>query len=156
MSSPGQLKAFKVVGLGGTFDHLHDGHKLLLKTAVKLGDHIAIALTTEKLLGSKQFKQKLQSFEIREKNIRSFLENELQLKPENYNIIPLNDPYGLAITDPALEAHVSSAETCDMALKINELRIKNNLPPLTLIVIPILSDPAGNKMSSTDIRSRIK
>ena len=40
-------KAFKKIGLGGTFDHLHGGHRKLLETAAKLGNHIIIALTTE-------------------------------------------------------------------------------------------------------------
>lgn len=146
-------KAFKLVGLGGTFDHLHDGHKYLLRTAAKLGDHLAIALATEALLGSKQHKHALEPYDLREQCLRSYLEGEMGFDRKNYIIMPLNDPFGSAITDPNLEAHVSSAETCEMALKINEIRVQNGLDPMILVVIPIVCDAKGNKLSSTDIRS---
>ncbi|MBN1801540.1 MAG: pantetheine-phosphate adenylyltransferase [Candidatus Lokiarchaeota archaeon] len=146
-------KAFKLIGLGGTFDHLHDGHKFLLRTAVKLGDHLAIALATEALLGSKQHKHVIESYDIRERVLCSYLEGVLGLTREKYTIIPLNDPFGSAITDPNLEAHVSSAETFETALKINEIRTQNGLNPMILVVIPIVCDAKGNKLSSTNIRS---
>ena len=48
---------FKIVGLGGIFDHLHLGHQVLLQTAFKLGKHVAIGLSTENLLKGKQFRR---------------------------------------------------------------------------------------------------
>jgi len=149
-------KPFKLIGLGGTFDHLHEGHRLLLSTAAKLGDHIALALTTEALLKNKKYHDLLESYETREKNVCNFLETEVGLSAKDYTIIPLSDPYGPAITDPTLEAHISSVETHEVALKINEMRIEKGLPPMILIIIPIIFNSAGIKMSSTDIRSKIK
>ena len=149
-------KPFNLIGLGGTFDHLHDGHRLLLSTAAKLGDHIALALTTEALLKNKKHHDLLESYENREKNVCQYLETEVGLSSNDYTIIPLSDPYGPAITDPKLEAHVSSIETHEVAIKINEMRVEKGLPPMILIIIPIVFDSAGVKMSSTDIRSTIK
>ena len=146
-------KPFKIVGLGGTFDHLHDGHRLLLNTAAKVGEHVAIALATEKLLKNKKYHDKLEPYSSRENNLKKYLEEELGLSPESYTIIPLNDPFGIAITDPNLEVHLSSLETHEVSLKINEERIKNGLPPMILIIIPIVNDPKGKKLSSTNIRS---
>jgi len=149
-------KPFELVGLGGTFDHLHDGHRLLLKTAAKLGDHVAIALATDKLLKNKLYRDKLESYKNREKNLSIYLENELNLLRDSYTIIPLNEPFGIAITEPKLEAHVSSLETYEVSIKINEERNKNGLPPMILIIIPIVNDSEGKKLSSTDIRSLLK
>ncbi|MFX1277295.1 MAG: pantetheine-phosphate adenylyltransferase [Promethearchaeota archaeon] len=149
-------KPFGLVGLGGTFDHLHDGHRLLLKTAAKLGDHVAIALATEELLKNKKYRDKLESYAIRENNLRTFIENELNISKDSYTIIPLNDPFGIAITERKLEAHVSSLETHQVSIKINEERIKNGLPPMILIIIPIVNDSEGKKLSSTDIRSKLQ
>ena len=52
-----------------------------------------------------------------------------------------------------IEAHVSSMETHDVAIKINEVRIEKGLPPMTLIIVPIVTDSDGKKLSSTEIRS---
>ena len=40
--------------MGGTFDHLHDGHKFLLRTALRLSNNIEIGLTSQKLLKNKK------------------------------------------------------------------------------------------------------
>ena len=146
-------KPFNLIGLGGTFDHLHDGHRLLLKTAAKLGTHIALALTTESLLESKKHRNLLETYNIREMKIREFLERDLGLSSDFYTILPLDDPYGPAITDWEIEAHVSSMETHDVAIKINEVRIEKGLPPMTLIIIPIVTDSDGEKLSSTRVRA---
>jgi pantetheine-phosphate adenylyltransferase len=143
---------YKLVGLGGSFDHLHDGHKELLRTAFRIGKHVAIALTTSNLLKSKVCKENLEEFEVREKNLRNFIENDLKIDEDDYSIIPLNDPFGPAITNKDLEAHISSVETHAIALKINELRIKNGLNPMVLIIIPLIKNKDGKKLSSTDIR----
>jgi pantetheine-phosphate adenylyltransferase len=148
-------KPFKLVGLGGTFDHLHDGHRFLLKTAAKVGEHVAIALATEKLLKNKKHRDKLEPYETRKNNLKKFLDEELGLSSDSYTIIPLNDPFGIAITEPKLEVHVSSLETHEVSLKINEERIKNGLPPMILIIIPIINDSKGEKLSSTNIRSTL-
>ncbi|GAG97631.1 unnamed protein product, partial [marine sediment metagenome] len=40
--------------MGGTFDHLHEGHKFLLKTALSISEYVEIGLTTQKLLEKKK------------------------------------------------------------------------------------------------------
>jgi len=40
--------------MGGTFDHLHDGHKFLIKTALLFSKNIVIGLATENLLKKKK------------------------------------------------------------------------------------------------------
>jgi pantetheine-phosphate adenylyltransferase len=145
---------FKVVGLGGSFDHLHPGHHVLIQTAFKLGKHVAIGLSTENLLNGKQFRDKIQPYKVREDNLRKYIESTLHVPKQNYTIIPLDDPFGPAITNPDLDAHVSSQETYLGSLKINELRIKNGLNPLTIVIIPLVLDSKGEKFSSTTIRAK--
>ena len=48
----------KLLGMGGTFDHLHDGHKYLLDTAFSLGQEVHIGLTTEKMFSRKKLSGK--------------------------------------------------------------------------------------------------
>ena len=65
-------KPFNLIGLGGSFDHLHDGHHFLLKTAAKLGNHLTIGLTTDEMIKHKNHYEKIQAFNVREKVLRNF------------------------------------------------------------------------------------
>ena len=72
------------VAVGGTFDHLHTGHKLLLTatalvlepgTKPKADDNrcLTIGITGDELLKSKQFAEVLESWEQRQLMVRDFL-----------------------------------------------------------------------------------
>ena len=147
---------YKFVGLGGTFDHLHNGHRVLLQTAFKLGKKVAIAMTTKELLRDKEFFHLIQPYNVREKNLIKYIEEELKILKKYYTIIPLKDPFGPAITDPDLEAHISSMETYKVALEINRRRIERGLNPLFLTIIPMVMDDQGERYSSTSIRGYLK
>ena len=152
---PRNAYIYDLIGLGGTFDQFHLGHAELIKTAFRFSKCVAIGLTTEKLLGNKILKEKIQSYVQREYNLKHFIHNEIGASEHNYLINPLNDPFGPAITDKNLQAHVSSMETYKIAIKINEIRIKNGLQPLVLIIIPIILNKFGNKYSSSELRKKL-
>ena len=59
--------------MGGTFDHLHDGHKSLLRTALKLSQNIEIGLTSQNLLKNKKAASKLEDYNTRETNLKNFI-----------------------------------------------------------------------------------
>ncbi|UYP45170.1 Phosphopantetheine adenylyltransferase [Candidatus Lokiarchaeum ossiferum] len=146
---------YKYVGLGGSFDHLHEGHHELLKTAFKMGEKVGIALTTNELHFGKEIEELIEPYNIRKEHLEDFIINKLGKKKEEFVIMPLKDPFGVAITDENLQAHVSSLETYKMALKINDLRVERGLAPLVLIVIPLVQNEVGKKISSSDIRKKI-
>ncbi|MFO8019224.1 MAG: pantetheine-phosphate adenylyltransferase [Promethearchaeia archaeon] len=141
---------FELVGLGGTFDHFHEGHALLIKTALKVSEKVMIGLSTEKLLKDKEYKENLESYDVRKNHLVQFLKRHSAL--EQAEVCELNDPFGPPAREPDYEGLVVSQETYEGGLKINELRQEKGLEPLVLIVIPILTDQADNKISSTDIR----
>jgi pantetheine-phosphate adenylyltransferase len=68
---------FKCV-LGGTFDHLHEGHRALLDTAISQNKHLIIGLTTGDLIKNKKYSELIQSFEERKQDLINFLRNEKQ------------------------------------------------------------------------------
>ena len=146
---------YSLVGLGGTFDHLHEGHKSLLRNAFKLGKSVAIAITVSELLRTKDNRQEIEAYEVRVQNVASYLMKELKISASRFSIIPLTDPYGPAATNGELEAHISSVETYKVALEINVRRIKNGLPPLILIIIPLVLGDNGKKISSSSIRASL-
>ncbi|MFW9881451.1 MAG: pantetheine-phosphate adenylyltransferase [Candidatus Thorarchaeota archaeon] len=146
----------KKVGLGGTFDHLHEGHKLLLKTALSVSEIVEIGLTSQELLKNKQYSSKLEDYKTRKRNLKSFISTIADLK--RVNIVEIKnwadmDKYA---QDPEYEGLVVSQETYENALKLNENREKIGLSPLILIVIPLIKDKNNNKISSTSIREKDK
>ncbi|KAF4983937.1 hypothetical protein FZEAL_762 [Fusarium zealandicum] len=74
---------FRSVCLGGTFDHLHPGHKLLLHASLLLlsipkkdSDQtctLIVGISADELLAKKKYADELQSWEHRAKTVLSFL-----------------------------------------------------------------------------------
>lgn len=142
--------------MGGTFDHLHEGHKFLLRTALSISEYIEIGLTSQSLLEKKQHHSKLENYEIRKKNIDEFLTSFSDLKRTNIVEIKNWDDMSGYAQDPEYEGLVVSQETYDNALKLNIEREKKGLNPLILIVIPLVKDENNHKISSTSIREKLQ
>jgi pantetheine-phosphate adenylyltransferase len=90
------------------------------------------------------------SFEERLKELKEFLE-ALNLS-DSAEIVPLNDPFGVTITDKCIDALVVSEETEKTALRINQKRIEAKLPPLTIVVISMVPAENCKPISTTRIR----
>jgi len=145
-------RKFKVVGLGGTFDEFHRGHRALLMKAFESGDRVLIGLVTDKFGEKIRKGHEIATYEEREKELVGFLEKIGFLN--RAEIIPLDDAYGPAATSIEQQAIVVSRETEPVALKINQVRRRNGLLPLEVIVIDMV--PAENHVpiSTTRIRYR--
>ncbi len=139
--------------MGGTFDHLHEGHKSLIKTALSISNNIVIGLTTEKLLKNKKAASKLENYETRKRNLEDFIKTIADIN--RIQIIELNDIYGPPINEPDYDGIVVSQETYKVAVKINEIRESNGFKPLIIIVISIIKDENNQKISSTSIREKL-
>ncbi|MFX1343461.1 MAG: pantetheine-phosphate adenylyltransferase [Promethearchaeota archaeon] len=145
----------KKIGLGGTFDHLHEGHKFLLKTALSISEFIEIGLTSQDLLKNKQYSSKLEDYETRKNNIETYISSFANLKRTNIVEIKNWADMDKYAQDPEYEGLILSQETYENALKLNENRVEKGLKPLILIVIPLLKDKDNNKISSTLIRKKL-
>ncbi|MCJ7647906.1 MAG: pantetheine-phosphate adenylyltransferase [Candidatus Lokiarchaeota archaeon] len=154
--SKGVPKILNKIGLGGTFDHLHDGHKYLLKIALSLSHNIEIGLTSQDLLKDKKFASKLEDYKTREVHLKNFIISFTDLK--RVNIVEINDWDDMAkySQDPEYEGLILSQETYLNGVKLNELREKQGLKPIILIVIPLIRDNKKNKISSTSIRAALQ
>jgi len=136
--------------MGGTFDHLHEGHKYLIKTALSFSKKVVIGLTTKSLLKNKKAASKLEDYKTREKNLKLFIKTVAD--SERVDIIELKDQYGPPINEPEYEGIIVSQETYKTAVKINEIREDKAFKPLIIIVIPMIKDKSNKKISSTAIR----
>nr|XP_027204851.1 bifunctional coenzyme A synthase-like [Dermatophagoides pteronyssinus] len=147
------------VCIGGTFDNLHNGHKILLSTAqLKCNRSLTIGVTNEQMLTTKILPELIESCEKRIHSLNLYLND---VDPYiHYNVCEISDPFGPAIVDPTLEAIIVSEETIRGGEKINEIRISKGMKPLKIDVIKLLQDDhkesgvEENKVSSSSLRIR--
>ena len=138
------------MAVGGTFDELHRGHKVLLTKAFEIGDCVLIGLSSALLVGEMSKPHVTDSYEERLKELKVFL-NDLGLW-KKAEVVTLNDPYGASIKDRSIKALVVSEETKPIALKINVLREKAGLPPLTIVTVNMVPSQNCSPISTTRIR----
>jgi cytidyltransferase-like protein len=144
------MKKFRKVAVGGTFDELHRGHKVLLMKAFEIGERVLIGLCSDEFVAKLGKPHVTAPYEERLRELKAFL-NNLSLSGRE-EIIPLNDPFGPTLTESCIEALVVSEETRPTALKINEKRYKAGLPPLTIVTINMVPAENWAPISTTRIR----
>ena len=144
------MKKFRKVAVGGTFDELHKGHRMLLVKAFEVGEIVLIGLCTDEFVKKMGKPHVTAPYEVRLKELQAFLKkSSLNGKAE---IIPLNDPYGNTLRDKCIEALVVSEETEKIAIKINQKRSEVQLPPLTIVTIRMVPAENYTPISTTRIR----
>lgn len=138
--------------VGGTFDKLHGGHKVLLSLAALLPkSKLYIGLIDDSLLVKKKHAEAVQSYKTRESNIRKFFH---YLRPSiEVEVRPLLDSVGLAGTVTDLNALLITSETLPGGKMVQATREQNKLNPLSMPVLQF--DKIEEKISSTGVRTAI-
>jgi pantetheine-phosphate adenylyltransferase len=144
------MKKFRKVAVGGTFDELHKGHRMLLVKAFEVGEIVLIGLCTDEFVKRMGKPHLTAPYEARLKELHTFLKKSRLTG--NTEIVPLNDPYGNSIRDKCIEALIVSEETEKMAMKINQKRNEARLPPLAIITISMVPADNYKPISTTRIR----
>jgi cytidyltransferase-like protein len=141
---------YSAVICGGTFEHLHEGHKNFLKFAFSISEKVYVTLTSDKY--TRMYKPHVASFLDREHGVKKFLEQEQVL--ERAEIIPIHDIYGIALNKKLdIEALVVTEETVRGAEKVNDKRKSLGMKPLIIEVTPLQLGPIGLPISSTQLRT---
>jgi len=143
-------KRFRLVGVGGTFDILHRGHKTLLRKALQIGDRVIVGLTSDRFVKQAKKEHEVHPYGVRAAEIRRFLQDEESLG--RTEIVPIEDPYGLASTSPDMDALVVSRETFPAAQEINKIRRGLGLPLLELAVVEMTLANNGKPILGRRIR----
>jgi cytidyltransferase-like protein len=147
---PARPRRPEYVVLGGTFDHLHAGHRALLETAFEWGRRVGIGLTTDELLhrwGSKQ--GAVAGYEQRLQNLTGYLGRRYERR--RWRILPLSDRWG-ALLRPETRGVVVSEETLPVALRANRIRSRRGISPVEVRVVPRLVGEDLLPISSTRVR----
>ncbi len=143
--------------LGGTFDHLHLGHKDLLDTAFSQSEKVTIGLATKKIYQQKFLSHIIESYKIRELELKKYLKEKKYLLASppggsRVEIIPLNDIFGTTLEIKNFSAIFVTKTTLPNALIINDKRNIKGLTPLEIIKVPLRKDESGHAITSERIR----
>jgi pantetheine-phosphate adenylyltransferase len=142
----------RVAVLGGTFDHLHAGHRALLSAAFRSADLVRIGLTTDRFARSeaKPYPGALEPFRTRALQLRRYLRRRFPHR--KWTLVRLNDRWGGSVK-PGADLLVLSEETRGAARSINAERRRRGLPPLRVYVQPLLRGDDGKVLASRRIRA---
>lgn len=137
VSRPDWMNKVKHCVLGGTFDHLHSGHKLMLTIAtLSCTESLAIGVTSSSMLVNKRYGFMLEDLQTRMENVKAIVK---LIKPEIHVYCEeLVDIYGPS-TRAEIGALVVSQETKSGGALVNAKRIKLGRDPAELIIIPLVS-----------------
>jgi len=144
-------RLFREVAVGGTFDALHRGHKILLRTAFRAGDKVLIGLSRNGFVRRLRKNHAVDPYAKRKRVLTAFLRKEGLL--ERGRIIPLDDPYGPTVNDSTIDALVVSRFTKKMADRINSIRRRRGLKPLSVVSIRMVLAEDFEPISSSRIRA---
>jgi phosphopantetheine adenylyltransferase len=159
---------YQVVCLGGTFDHLHPGHKLLLSAAALLlkapsppepPSRFIIGVTGDEMLKNKKYAEFVQSWEVRARGVLDFLgafidgaegEGAYSSSKDGELIgtfrggrvvvecVIFQDLYGPTISVEAIEALVVSGETRSGGKAVNDKRVEQGWKELDVYEVDVL------------------
>ena len=154
-------KRYSHVCMGGTFDRLHNGQKLLLSAAasrMKPGGRLFCGIAGDALFKEKALRELIQPYGRRERVVRHFLSS---IRPDVvYELSELTDGYGPSINDAAIQAIVVTEETVAGGAKCNEKRAEKGMSAMDVVVVGLISgggrlqfdQPHEQKLSSTGQR----
>ncbi|OQR92220.1 hypothetical protein THRCLA_08759 [Thraustotheca clavata] len=123
----------QVVVVGGTFDHLHNGHKKLLSFAASVTSKLLIVgVTAPHMLEKKKLGYLIQTLDVRKRKTGEYLQCIQPNLP--IDVMTIDDPFGPSITSRQITGIVVSSETLAGAIKINDIRAERGLLPLKIYV----------------------
>ena len=139
---------YKHLVVGGTFDLMHAGHEAFLQKAFGTANKVSIGLTSDSMAARKG--ALFQNYRTRKKALINFLHKK---NFKNWQIIKIDDSFGIATFDKTLDAILVSSETKKGAIEINKQRKTINLKPLKIILTKTVLADGGRKISSGRIKN---
>lgn len=154
-----EIQQYHHTVLGGTFDRLHVGHKILLSEGCLLGtEKLTVGVTCGEMNKKKTLEELIQPTDVRISDVKHFLTD---IKPSlEYNVVPITDAFGPTITEPDMDLIVLSQETKKGGEMVNTEREKRGFKRLLEYTIELVEDSCHSqyeeeKISSSSARKRL-
>lgn len=144
------MSQFKLVALGGTFDIIHKGHRTLLQKGFSISSKVIIGLTSDEL-AAKKGKKLLHNYSQRLELLQSVIKKNFP--NSHYEISKLENEFGPAVLEGAVEALVASEETTGQGNVLNKLRHQRQLAPVKVVSVPMVLAKDGKRISTTRIKN---
>lgn len=156
--------------LGGTFDHLHAAHKLLLHLSLFLSTKkLIVGLMSDSLLSSKSNSTLVQPLHQRIEGVENFLSRCGARRPGEdgegvaMDVLEIHDGFGPTAWDEDIDALVVSTETRSGGEMVNRVRKEKGLRDLELFVIDVIAsnlvdgaepdEAAGEGKTSAEVKT---
>ena len=144
------MSKLHLVALGGTFDMIHKGHLALLQKGFFISSKVIIGLTSDEL-AAKKGKKLLHNYSQRLASLRSFIDENFP--NSQYEISRLDNDFGPAVLEDAVEALIVSEEKIEQGDILNKLRKQKQLSPVKVVSVPMVLAKDGKRISTTRIKN---
>ncbi|MCI4361100.1 MAG: pantetheine-phosphate adenylyltransferase [Thermoplasmata archaeon] len=147
-------RAAPVAVLGGSFDHLHAGHRALLAAGFAAAQRVGIGITTDAYLrhNRKPYAGRIQSYATRRRILVGYLARSYPRS--RWWIVPLSDGWGRSV-ERGVDVLIASKETADGAAAVNRERRRRGLPAVPLLLVELVRGEDGLPVSSRRVRAGI-
>ncbi|XP_046373874.2 bifunctional coenzyme A synthase-like [Haliotis rufescens] len=153
------LTTYKNVVLGGTFDRLHVGHKILLSEGCMFANKkLTVGISEGKMNDKKVVAELMEPLSVRTSAVEDFIKD---IKPTiEPDAVTIFDAYGPTVTDPDFQCIILSDETRKGGAMVNTEREKQGMNRLEQVVIDLVADNShtpdeDDKVSSSSLRKRL-
>lgn len=159
VQNPGELPTasepgYAVAAMGGTFDHLHAAHKLLLHMALFATEQrLIVGVMADRLLATKNHAEVLEGLDTRLGAATAFLRRcGGEARGIVLDVVEIQDALGPTAWDPEISLLVVSKETLGGGNMVNRVRGEKGLSILDMLSIDVISSEfAHDKRSTRDL-----
>lgn len=146
------MEKFNLIVCGGTFDHLHKGHKSFLRFAFSVGQKILIGLTSDSFVKKTKIEGLIEPHQKRKKVLEEFLRKEKEEKKAR--LVKIEDAFGPTLKRKlSIDALVVSENLKTVAEVINKGREEKGLPKLSILAYPMVYGEDNLLITSSRIRN---
>jgi inosine/xanthosine triphosphatase len=135
------------VGVGGTFNILHRGHRALLDAAIAAGDDIVVGITSDRM--AREGREEVRPVEHRADDVRRYLQG----RAARFEIVIIDTPEWKLLGDSSVEVLIASPGSFAQAERINIQRADKGMIRLRLVQVGYVLADDCCPISSTRIAS---